>query len=248
MIQFEDVHKSLGDRPILRGLTLHVPKGTTVCLIGGSGQGKSVTLKHIVGLLQPDSGRVIVDGTDVASCGPADLERVRRKIGFCFQNAALLASMTVADNVALPLREHERLADEEVRARTRWALDLVGLEGRGGAMPADLSGGMRKRVGLARAVVLRPEILLYDEPTSGLDPVIANVINDEIRRFQGELGVTSLVVTHDMEAAYRVSDRIAMLYQGRIRAEGTPDEIRKSGDPVVRQFIRGETEGPLTEK
>ncbi len=238
--------KALGGRPVLDGVSLAVLKGETMCVIGGSGAGKSVTLKHIVGLMKPDQGCVKVDGVDVTHARNGELEAARRKIGFCFQGSALLNSMTVYENVALPLREHERPTEAEVKRRVDEKLALVGLDEAGQKYPAEISGGMKKRAGLARAIVRNPEIILYDEPTAGLDPVMASTINDLILDMQKKLGVTSILVTHDMASAFRVSNRIAMLLKGRIVKVGTPDEFRRSDDPIVKQFIHGESEGPLT--
>jgi phospholipid/cholesterol/gamma-HCH transport system ATP-binding protein len=247
-IELCDLTKSLGGRTVLDGVSLAVRKGETMCIIGGSGAGKSVTLKHIVGLLKPDRGCVKIDGVDVTHPKNGELEEARKKIGFCFQGSALLNSMSVYDNVALPLREHERLAETEVRRRVREKLDLVGLGDAGDKMPSEISGGMKKRAGLARAIIRNPETILYDEPTAGLDPVIASTINDLILDMQKKLGVTSILVTHDMSSAFRVSDRIAMLLRGRILKVGTPAEFKASEDPIVRQFIFGESEGPLTKE
>lgn len=245
-IELGDLTKTLGGRKVLDGVSLSVLRGETMTIIGGSGAGKSVTLKHIVGLLKPDRGYVRVLGMDVTGSNHGTLEAVRRKIGFCFQGSALLNSLNVFENVALPLREHERLSEEEIRRKVLEKLDLVNLADASSKMPSELSGGMKKRVGLARAIIRNPEIILYDEPTAGLDPVVASQINDLILDMQRKLGVTSVLVTHDMSSAFRVSNRIAMLLHGRIVKVGTPEEFRASEDPVVRQFIYGESEGPLT--
>jgi phospholipid/cholesterol/gamma-HCH transport system ATP-binding protein len=238
--------KSLGGRPVLYEVSLSIRKGETIAIIGGSGAGKSVTLKHIVGLMKPDGGTVRVGGVDVHQDNHGTLDKVRKKIGFCFQGSALLNSMNVFENVALPLREHENLSEDEIRRRVQEKLNLVKLGDAGEKMPSEVSGGMKKRVGLARAIIRNPEIILYDEPTAGLDPVVGSQINDLILDMQRKLGVTSVLVTHDMSSAFRVSNRIAMLLQGRIVKIGTPAEFRASDDPVVRQFIYGESEGPLT--
>ena len=245
-VELCELTKSLGGRPVLDGVSLAVLKGETMCVIGGSGAGKSVTLKHIVGLMKPDRGCVKVDGIDVTHARNGELETARRKIGFCFQGSALLNSMTVYENVALPLREHERPPEAEVKRRVEEKLALVGLDDAGQKFPAEISGGMKKRAGLARAIIRNPEIILYDEPTAGLDPVMASTINDLILDMQKKLGVTSILVTHDMSSAFRVSNRIAMLLKGRIVKVGTPAEFKKSDDPIVKQFIYGESEGPLT--
>ncbi len=245
-IELCDLAKSLGAQTVLDGVSLAIQKGETMCIIGGSGAGKSVTLKHIVGLLRPDRGCVRIGGVDVTNSKNGILEAVRKKIGYCFQGSALLNSMTVFENVALPLREHERLAETEVRARVEEKLALVGLTDSASKYPSEISGGMKKRAGLARAIIRNPEIILYDEPTAGLDPVIASTINDLILDMQKKLGVTSVLVTHDMSSAFRVSNRIAMLLHGRILKVGTAEDFKASDDPVVRQFIHGESEGPLT--
>ncbi|HLF93506.1 MAG TPA: ABC transporter ATP-binding protein [Planctomycetota bacterium] len=247
-IELCDLTKALGGRTVLEGVNLSILKGETMCIIGGSGAGKSVTLKHIVGLLKPDRGCVKIDGVNVTQSRNGEMDAARRKIGFLFQGAALLNSMTVFENVALPLREHERLTEADIRTRVERKLSLVGLEEAGQKFPAEISGGMKKRAGLARAIIRDPEIILYDEPTAGLDPVIGSTINDLILDMQKKLGVTSMLVTHDMASAFRVSNRIAMLLKGRIVKLGTPAEFKASDDPIVKQFIYGESEGPLTKE
>jgi len=236
--RFENLHKAFGDKPVLAGLTLEVRDGETMVVIGYSGTGKSVALKHIVGLLDPDAGDVVVDGRAVSTLDRDALTALRREIGYVFQFAALFDSMTVAENVALGLRRRG-LADQEIAERVAEALALVDLTGAGERYPAELSGGMRKRVGIARAIALRPRYILYDEPTTGLDPVTSAVIDQLIVRTREHLGVTGVVVTHDMRSAYTVGDRIAMLYDGRIRQVGTVAEVQETADPVVRQFIEG---------
>ena len=238
MIQFDNLHKAFGGKPVLAGLTLEVRDAETMVIIGYSGTGKSVALKHIVGLLQPDSGDVIVDGLALSTLERAALNVLRRDIGYVFQSAGLFDSMTVAENVALGLRQR-KLSDDEIGERVAEALAVVDLTGAGDLYPAELSGGMRKRVGIARAIALRPRYILYDEPTTGLDPVTAAVIDRLIVRTRERLGVTGVVVTHDMRSAYTVGDRIAMLYEGRIRQVGTVAEVKATADPVVRQFIEG---------
>ncbi|HEY6808868.1 MAG TPA: ABC transporter ATP-binding protein [Gemmatimonadales bacterium] len=238
MIAFQDVHKAFGPKQVLTGVTLTVQDGETLVVIGFSGTGKSVLLKHVVGLLQPDAGEVIVDGRAVPELDRSALTTLRRDIGYVFQFAALFDSMSVAENVALGLRRRG-LSDEEITERVAEALALVDLTGSDERLPAELSGGMRKRVGLARAIALRPRYILYDEPTTGLDPVTSAVIDRLMVRTREHLGVTGIVVTHDMKSAYTVGDRIAMLYEGRIRQVGTVEEIQATEDPVVRQFIEG---------
>ncbi len=242
MIEFGDLHKAFGDKPVLNGLSLTVGDGETLVIIGYSGTGKSVALKHIVGLLHPDAGDVIVDGRAVSTLDRDGLTALRQGIGYVFQFAALFDSMTVAENLALGLRRRRDLSDEEIEDRVREALALVDLTGTEEQLPAELSGGMRKRVGIARAIALRPRYILYDEPTTGLDPVTAAVIDRLMVRTREHLNVTGVVVTHDMRSAYTVGDRIAMLYEGRIRQVGTVAEIQETEDPVVRQFIEGRPE------
>ncbi|MEO8878829.1 MAG: ABC transporter ATP-binding protein [Gemmatimonadaceae bacterium] len=238
MIQLKDVYKSFGDKKVLQGFTLEVMEGETMVIIGYSGTGKSVAIKHIVGLLEPDSGTVIVDGKDVPNLPRRELYALRAKIGYVFQFAALFDSMSIGDNVAMGLRKLE-MKDDEIRERVSEALRLVDLPDTETRYPAELSGGMRKRVGIARAIALRPKDILYDEPTTGLDPVTSAVIDELMIRMRKQLGVTSVVITHDMRSAYTVGSRIAMLYEGKVRQVGTVDEIKHTKDPVVRQFIEG---------
>ncbi|MBI4409452.1 MAG: ABC transporter ATP-binding protein [Gemmatimonadetes bacterium] len=241
-IELRDVHKAFGERVILEGVTLEVREGETMAVIGYSGVGKSVMLKTIVGLLEPDQGTAWVDGQDVGSLAREQLYELRRKVGYVFQFAALFDSMTVAENVAMGLRRIRGMGEQEIEARIAEALRLVELEGFQDRYPSQVSGGQRKRVGLARAIATRPKYLLYDEPTTGLDPVTTAVIDRLVLKLEQELGVTSIVITHNMESAYRVARRIAMLYQGRIRFVGTPDEIKQTTDRVVRAFIEGRPE------
>jgi len=238
VIEFQDLRKAFDGRPVLEGFTLRVQDGETTVIIGYSGTGKSVALKHVVGLLQADAGDVIVDGRAVSTLDRAALTALRREIGFVFQFAALFDSMSVFDNLALGLRRRE-LSDDEIAERVAEALALVDLTGAEDRYPAELSGGMRKRVGIARAIALRPRYILYDEPTTGLDPVTAAVIDQLMVRTREHLRVTGIVVTHDMRSAYTVGDRIAMLYEGKIRQVGTVAQIQETEDPVVRQFIEG---------
>jgi len=239
MIAFADLHKAFGPKRVLEGFTLEVRDGETMVVIGGSGSGKSVAIKHVVGLLEPDAGHVAVDGQVVHELDRPALTALRARIGFVFQFAALFDSLTVGENVAFGLRRRRDLAASDVDDRVAHALALVDLAGTEQRMPAELSGGMRKRVGLARAIAIQPTYMLYDEPTTGLDPVTSAVIDELMVRTREALGVTSIVITHDMRSAYRVGDRIAMLYRGRIRQVGTAEEIRASEDPVVRGFIEG---------
>ena len=238
MIQFRDLRKAFNGRAVLDGFTLDVKDGETMVIIGFSGAGKSVALKHVVGLLPPDGGDVIVDGRAVSQLDRPGLTALRGEIGYVFQFAALFDSLTVEDNVALGL-VRRRLPEREIATRVQDALRLVDLPDTGSRYPAELSGGMRKRVGIARAIALRPRYILYDEPTTGLDPVTSAVMDQLMVRTQEQLGVTGIVVTHDMRSAYTVGDRIAMLYEGRVRQVGSVAEIQGSSDPIVRQFIEG---------
>lgn len=238
-IELRDLHKAFGPKKILRGLSLDVEEGQTVSLVGFSGAGKSVTLKHINGLLKPDSGTVFIDGLEVPKLDREKLYGLRLNIGYVFQFAALFDSMTVDENIRMGLVKKGGLGEKEMRDRVAESLALVDLTGFENRFPAELSGGQRKRAGLARAIAYRPKYLLYDEPTSGLDPVTTTVIDRLIMRMKEELGVTSLVITHDMKSAYAISDRIAMLYEGRVVEVGTPDEIRNSENNVVRSFVEG---------
>src|SRR5205814_4867735 len=239
MIKLIDVHKAFGPKKVLEGFSLEVNEGETMVLIGYSGTGKSVAIKHIVGLLEPDSGTVWVDGKEVPRLARDELYELRSKIGYVFQFAALFDSLSIGDNVAMGLRKEGRLSERDIMSRVGQALELVDLPGVESKYPAELSGGMRKRVGIARAIARQPKYIMYDEPTTGLDPVTSAVIDELMIRMREKLGVTSIVITHDMRSAYRVGTRIAMLYDGRVRQVGTVDEIRNSTDPVVRQFVEG---------
>jgi phospholipid/cholesterol/gamma-HCH transport system ATP-binding protein len=239
MIQLVNVHKAFGPKQVLRGFTLDVHEGETMVILGYSGSGKSVAIKHIVGLLAPDQGTVFVDGLEVPKLRRSELYELREKIGYVFQFAALFDSLTVAENVAMGLHTRDELTRDELEQRVAESLDLVDLPDAGPRYPAELSGGMRKRVGIARAIALRPKYLLYDEPTTGLDPVTSAVIDELMMRMQQTLGVTGIVITHDIRSAYRVGTRIAMLYQGNVRQVGTVEEIQRTDDPIVRQFIEG---------
>ena len=242
MIQLVDVHKSFGPKRVLDGFTLDVVEGETMVIIGYSGTGKSVALKHIVGLLEPDRGTVFVDGLEVPTLKRRELYELRARIGYVFQFAALFDSLSIGENVAMGLRKQGTLDERQIVDRVNETLELVDLPNVAQRFPAELSGGMRKRVGIARAIALRPKYLLYDEPTTGLDPVTSAVIDELMIRMRDRLGVTSIVITHDMRSAARVGTRIAMLYDGRVRQVGTVDEIQHTTDPVVRQFIEGRAE------
>jgi len=245
MIEIKNVFKSFGDNRVLRGVDLTINKGETTVIIGRSGCGKSVLLKLIIGLLKPDSGKILVNGDDITSLNEGQLNKLRQKFGMLFQASALFDSMTVDENVGLGLREHTRLPEEEIRRRVKQKLRLVGLSGVEHLKPAELSGGMKKRVGLARAIAMDPEYVLYDEPTTGLDPIMADVINELIINLRNTLSITSIAVTHDIVSAYKIADRIAMLYQGKIIFAGTPEEVKNTNHPVVRQFIEGSAQGPI---
>lgn len=245
MIEMIGVKKRFGAREILRGVNITIPKGESTVLLGGSGTGKSVSLRHIIGLLEPDAGEVLIDGIRMSGADRKTKTKLRGMMGVLFQSGALINWLTVYENVALPLRER-RLGDAATIDRiVMEKLEWLGLIPAKDLQPADISGGMKKRVGLARALTTNPDILLYDEPTSGLDPVMSQVINELQRKLQRELGVTQVTVTHDMNAAYYIADRIIFLYQGQVEFIGTPDEIRNTDNKLVQQFIRGETEGPL---
>jgi phospholipid/cholesterol/gamma-HCH transport system ATP-binding protein len=230
---------------VLEDLHLELPTGLTTVILGRSGSGKSVLLKHIIGLMHPDEGRIVVDGEDIAHLDEAELNRVRRRFGMLFQGAALFDSLTVGENIALPMREHLRIGDDEIHRRVAERLSWVGLQGVEDMKPASLSGGMKKRVGLARAVAIDPTYILYDEPTTGLDPIMSDVINNLIRSIQQRMNVTSVVVTHDLHSAWKVGDRVALLHEGRMQFNGTPAEAEVSSDMLVRQFIEGRSEGPV---
>jgi len=239
MIEFNNVFKAFGSKQVLRGFTLEVNEGETMVIIGYSGTGKSVAIKHIVGLLEPDAGDVWVDGLQVNALRRKELYAMRGNIGYVFQFAALFDSMNIGENVAMGLRKQGELNEAEIAERVGEALALVDLPDVESRMPAELSGGMRKRVGIARAIALRPKYILYDEPTTGLDPVTSATIDALMVRMRDQLKVTSIVITHDMRSAYTVGTRIAMLYEGSIRAVGTVSEIQHTTDPIVRQFIEG---------
>jgi phospholipid/cholesterol/gamma-HCH transport system ATP-binding protein len=243
MIRLRGLRKRLGAKQVLDGVDLDIPAGETVVVMGRSGTGKSVLLKHIVGLMHPDSGTIEIDGEIINGMKERDLNRVRRRFGMLFQSAALFDSMTVGENIALPMREHMKLRDGEARRRIRERLEWVGLEASVEEMkPASLSGGMKKRVGLARAIAIDPDYILYDEPTTGLDPVMADTINKLIRSLQERMNITSIVVTHDLQCAWHVGDRIALLHEGRVAYQGTPDEAKETQDPLMRQFMEAASE------
>jgi phospholipid/cholesterol/gamma-HCH transport system ATP-binding protein len=237
-VEFVDVHKAYGVKQVLRGASLKVYRGEVVVILGGSGTGKSVTLRHMLGLEAPDSGRVFVEQEDVTDLPEEELYRIRKKFGMLFQSGALFDSMTVFENVAFPLREHTDMTEEEIARAVREKLELVNLPNTEHLMPVDLSGGMRKRVGLARSIVLDPKVILYDEPTTGLDPITSQTINELIIDLQAKLNVTSVVVTHDIHSAFSVGDRIAFLHQGVFEWIGPMDEARDSDHPRLREFLK----------
>lgn len=245
VIKAEGVTKNFGSRPVLNGLTLEVYKGETFVIMGGSGCGKSTFLRHLIGALKPDSGRIYLLGKDIAGLNQDEMDKLKKRIGMCFQSAALFDSMTVGENVALALKEHTKLDKNVIDIVVKMKLELVGLRGFEDLMPSQLSGGMRKRVGLARAIAMDPEIVFYDEPTAGLDPIVAGVIDKLILDLSKKLSITSVVVTHDMKSVFSIADRIAMLYEGRVLEVGSPDEIKRSVNPSVQQFISGSPDGPI---
>ncbi len=245
MIELKDVHKSFNGLQVLRGASLRVDTGEVLALIGVSGQGKSVILKHIAGLIRPDRGAIYIDGTDLWNLRGQGLEKLRSRYGFLFQSGALFSSMTVFDNVAFPLRQKTKLSHQEIREKVMTALAQVGLTGAEDLYPAQISGGMIKRTALARALVRNPEIMLFDEPTTGLDPVIAHTILDLIRTIHSDLRFTGIIVSHELMRVFQVVQRVAMLHDGVILTSGTPEEILSSKDPIVRQFVTGAIEGPI---
>ncbi len=237
-VEFQDLYKAYGPKQVLRGASLKVYRGEVLVILGGSGTGKSVTLRHMLGLEGPDAGRVIVEEEDITDLPEEELYRVRKKFGMLFQSGALFDSMTVFENIAFPLREHTEMSEEEITRAVRERLELVNLPNTENLMPVDLSGGMRKRVGLARSIVLDPKVILYDEPTTGLDPITAQTINELIVDLQAKLNVTSVVVTHDIHSAFFVGDRIAFLHQGVFEWVGSMDEARDSDNPRLRDFLK----------
>ena len=245
MIRIRGLRKRLGGRAVLDGVDLDIQDGECVVVIGRSGTGKSVLLKHILGLMTADEGSIQIDGVEIVGMSERELDEVRQKFGMLFQGAALFDSLTVGENVGLGLREHGRLSDDEIRKRVSERLDWVGLEGVEDTKPASLSGGMRKRVGLARAIAMDPRYILYDEPTTGLDPIMADAIDSLIRGMQKRLGVTTIVVTHDLDSAFKVGDRFAMLHEGKIVFFGNAQETRSGSNAMVKQFIEGSSTGPI---
>lgn len=245
MIEVIDLHKSFNGHEVLRGINLKVETGQILALIGGSGNGKSVLLKHIIGLTRPDRGRILIDNLDISQLKGSQLKRLKERLGIVFQGGALFDSLTVFENVAFPLREKTRMRPSEIRETALNELARVGLSGAENKYPAELSGGMKKRVALARCLVTRPEIILFDEPTTGLDPLIGKAIHNLIRSCQKGYNLTAIIVTHEIPAIFPLVDRVAMLYNGKIVVSGTPEEVQTSKDPVIHQFIHGELEGPI---
>jgi phospholipid/cholesterol/gamma-HCH transport system ATP-binding protein len=247
MMRIVDLWKSFGPKAVLRGVNLEIGEGETMVIIGQSGSGKSVLLKHMIGMLKPDAGQVFVEGVDITGLRPREMPEVLRKFGMLFQGAALFDSLSVGENVAFGLRRYTKHTKKEIEAIVTESLEKVGLRNVETLMPHELSGGMKKRVGLARAIAYKPRIILYDEPSTGIDPIRADSINDLINQMKRDLGVTSVVITHDMVSCYKVADRIGMLYNGVIVETGTPAEIQATANPVVRQFITGQASGPITD-
>lgn len=246
-ISLEHLYKSFDGKQVLRDMSIDIEQGETVVIVGGSGTGKSVTLKHIIGLLKPDKGRVLINGQDICAMPEMELNQFRRHFGMAFQEGALFDSMSVFENIAFPLRRHTKMTEAEIRDRVEECLEDVHLHNVEKRRPSELSGGMRRRVGFARAISLKPDILLFDEPTTGLDPVISDVIADLIVEMDRKLGTTTVTITHDMKVAFKIANRVAMLYDGRIIEEGTPEHFQASTNPIVRQFIEGRADGPLTD-
>ncbi|MFC1570426.1 ABC transporter ATP-binding protein [Candidatus Omnitrophota bacterium] len=245
VVETKDLVKKFGDRTVLDGVNIKVYRGETFVIMGGSGCGKSTVLRHMIGSLKPNSGRAILLGEDITDLYGEELDDVRKKIGMSFQSSALFDSMTVAENVSLALKEHTRLEENVIDIMIKMKLELVGLRGFEDLMPSELSGGMRKRVGLARAIAMDPQIIFYDEPTAGLDPIVAAVVDKLIIDLSKKLAVTSVVVTHDMKSVMEIADRVAMLYEGKVLEVGTPKEIQNSKNPMVQQFITGSYDGPI---
>lgn len=245
ILQVKDLVKVFGGRTVLNGINLEVQRGQTMVIMGGSGCGKSTLLRHLVGAMKPTSGQVMMFGEDIAHATDDRMDEIRKRFGILFQSGALFDSMTVGENIALPLREHTKLDDNTISIIIKMKLELVGLRGFENLMPSQLSGGMKKRAGLARAIVMDPEIVFYDEPTAGLDPIMTAVIDKLIMDLTQKLHITSVVVTHDMHSVFRIADRIAMLYQGQVLETGTRDQIKHSKNPLVQQFVAGEVEGPV---
>ncbi len=246
VVRAQDLHKAFGDRHILNGTTLEIYRGETFVIMGGSGCGKSTLLRLMIGALKLDSGKVFLLGKELTTLNEFEMDETKKKIGMCFQSSALFDSMTVGENISLPLREHTKLDESVINIVVKMKLELVGLRGFQDFMPSQLSGGMKKRVGLARAIVMDPQIIFYDEPSAGLDPIVAAVIDKLILDLSKKLSITSVVVTHDMNSVFRIADRIAMLHMGKVLQVGTPDEIKNTKNELIQQFIKGEPDGPVS--
>jgi phospholipid/cholesterol/gamma-HCH transport system ATP-binding protein len=245
MIKVGHLRKSFGGKVVLEDVNFAVPRGTVCAVMGGSGSGKSTILRHLIGAYKPDSGEIYLDGEEITHLSEREMDHVRRKFGMLFQGGALLNSLTVGENVALPIRHHTDLPEETIKIMVKMKLELVGLRDAEHLRPSQISGGMQKRVSLARAIALDPKIVFYDEPSAGLDPIVVGVIDKLMMDLSKAMGITSLVVTHEMQSVFRIADMIVMLHRGRIVAQGTPDEIRNSPDPLVQQFITGAPDGPI---
>ena len=245
MIEVRHLRKSFGDKIVLEDVSFSVPRGTVCAVMGGSGSGKSTILRHLIGAYRPDEGEIYLDGEDITRMSERELEHVRRKFGMLFQGGALLSSLTVGENVALPIRHHTDLPEETISIMVKMKLELVGLRDAEHLRPSQISGGMQKRVSLARAIALDPKIVFYDEPSAGLDPIVSGVIDKLMIDLSKIMGITSLVVTHDMNSVFRIADLVIMLHRGRIVVTGTPEEISHSSDPLVQQFITGAPDGPI---
>lgn len=245
IVQFRNVNKSFGHQQVLKDVSCDIVRGKTTVIIGPSGTGKSVFIKHLVGLMRPDSGSILVDGEDITALPERDLFRVRKKFGMLFQDGALFDSMTVFDNIAFPLRQHTRFSEEQIADVVAQKLAQVGLPNAAHKLPSELSGGMRKRVGLARAIALEPEIVLFDEPNSGLDPVMSDAIDKLIVRMQQELGLTFIVISHDIPGTFQIADYIGMLFKSELVAFGPADELRNADNPILQQFFSRSAEGPI---
>jgi phospholipid/cholesterol/gamma-HCH transport system ATP-binding protein len=245
MIEIIGLEKTFGDLKVLKGLNLKISEKEVIAVIGRSGEGKSVLLKHLIGLVTPDKGNIFIEGVDITTLRNKDLDMIREKFGVVFQSGALFDSLTVYGNVAFPLREKTRIGKEDLREKVNQALEVVGLKGMGKKYPAEISGGMKKRVALARALIAEPSIVLFDEPTTGLDPIILHSIHRLIKNTHKKYGFTGLIISHEIPEIFDVADRVAMLHNGVIVEVGTPEEIRNSSNPAVRQFLTGSTEGPI---
>lgn len=245
MIEITDLRKSFNGQVVLNGLSLKIAKGELVAVIGQSGVGKSVLLKHMIGLIRPDAGRIVIEGADITDFDRREIDEIRKKFGVVFQEGALFDSLTVFGNIAFPLRERTKLGSQEVRERVHGALDDVGLKGMGNKYPAEISGGMKRRVALARALITEPSVVLFDEPTTGLDPIILHSMHRLISTTHEKYGFTGVIISHEIPEIFAVADKIAMLYNGTIVETGTPEEIKRSSNPYVKQFITGSLEGPI---